>query len=481
MEWNEIIELLNKVKNSIHEYPEGFIVAVISSLVAAIIYGIFVRGGSKNSEINISDNDSTNIITHANTIEVSENSLVIDDKKYFLTKITGTSLKEDDVRTDRQKAYDFDTTATIFFGCLAAVLLTVIFLVYLGIEYVLGLIGIEGIIANNNHGDTFDSAIGFLIIFIIICVATFIYHMIMHKYEEKILEWTLCLDIDDGSKLNIVTITDNIKNLKKHIDNNIVSKEKSHKISYVLNRKTLIDQKIDSAIKWNETSYDYPIPENDITTQDNDFGSDQRWSINSDGTVTDYINGLTWIQAPWGMVFKENGFVGDPIELSWEDATLMFGRGKFIDSEGGYLDETGYQKSQFVNGYKRGSVVINHAGQVDWRLPTADEFRTIQFGSNVLYPDLDFEISNQITTTLFPYTKLGQQLWSATGKQLFSKYQHIDAHQLEGIKKLFVMILGFIESKTLGKDECNAWRFNFKGPLDVHSKIKYPILFVRNS
>tara|TARA_R110002124_G_scaffold75998_8_gene203749 strand:- start:7659 stop:8978 length:1320 start_codon:yes stop_codon:yes gene_type:complete len=98
---------------------------------------------------------------------------------------------------------------------------------------------------------------------------------------------------------------------------------------------------------------------------------------NDDGTVTDERGGLMWLRAPWGMVWTGAGFAGEPIDLKWEAAADLFGRGADVGyNVGSTMAYMGHEKrraSAFSNEYKSGSCVVHAAGYKDWRLPTAEE------------------------------------------------------------------------------------------------------------
>jgi hypothetical protein len=100
---------------------------------------------------------------------------------------------------------------------------------------------------------------------------------------------------------------------------------------------------------------------------------------NGDGTITHAETGLRIIRAPWGMTWNGAGFQGEPIKLTWDEATRLFGRGAAVPYEvGGTMARFGKGKreaSVFRHGYDRGRCVVDFAGCHDWRLATAEELQ----------------------------------------------------------------------------------------------------------
>jgi hypothetical protein len=181
-------------------------------------------------------------------------------------------------------------------------------------------------------------------------------------------------------------------------------------------------------------------------------------------------------------------FYGDSIEVSWADAKNLFGEGKFADSFKGLgrLTEEGYQDSDIENGYTRGSCFIDFAGYHDWRLPTAAEWRTLQFLSDNMYKDIDYEARKKYKSQLFPYANTTSVFWSATGKRHPSMCEQVDVGDLHGVERIFTK-LEIILSKVFRHFNINnysnsyytAWTMNCENSLDANGEDKYPVMFVR--
>lgn len=96
---------------------------------------------------------------------------------------------------------------------------------------------------------------------------------------------------------------------------------------------------------------------------------------NRDGTVTLEERGFTWIRAPWGMTFENGKFTGEPILMSWGEATELFGEGQRAKGPwgGGGTKQDVIDASSAKLGFKRGCCKVNFAGHDDWRLVTKEE------------------------------------------------------------------------------------------------------------
>lgn len=95
----------------------------------------------------------------------------------------------------------------------------------------------------------------------------------------------------------------------------------------------------------------------------------------NNGTFLDVTNNLMWIQALWGMVYDGKDFKGQPIELTWTEATRLFGRGGIIPKPAALRMEDIKEE----NSYEAGRCSVHFAGYEDWRLPTARELLTLSF------------------------------------------------------------------------------------------------------
>lgn len=99
---------------------------------------------------------------------------------------------------------------------------------------------------------------------------------------------------------------------------------------------------------------------------------------NGDGTVTHKEKGLMFVAAPWGTEFNGEKFTGEPVKITWDDATAMFGRGREVaDPDRSVMDTSRLPLAAHDVGYRRGDVKVAFAEHDDWRLPTADELQLL--------------------------------------------------------------------------------------------------------
>ena len=104
-----------------------------------------------------------------------------------------------------------------------------------------------------------------------------------------------------------------------------------------------------------------------------------RFTDNGNGTVTDLTHKLMWIQAPWGTTWDGEKFLGEPVRITWRDATELFGASVPLAGCGASLGEQDLAQSNYRNGYRKGQCAVLFAGETDWRLPTAFELNTLGF------------------------------------------------------------------------------------------------------
>ncbi len=154
-------------------------------------------------------------------------------------------------------------------------------------------------------------------------------------------------------------------------------------ISWLLARHYLVpplDIKLRQALRYGKASFggaSVPLkPDSDIAPLETPVG---RFRVNGNGTVTDLARKLMWIQAPWGMEWNGEWFVGEPVKVNWRDATELFGRGVPLGFPVGSLSRKHLEASKYGNGYTRGKCSVDFAGFQDWRLPTADEINALGF------------------------------------------------------------------------------------------------------
>lgn len=120
--------------------------------------------------------------------------------------------------------------------------------------------------------------------------------------------------------------------------------------------------------------------------------------VSSQGFVTDVARGLMWVQAPWGMEWNGNYFTGEPLKLTWWDATSLFGKGVSLPFPVGALNIEHLEASKIDNGFQRGKCEVSFAGFKDWRLPTAYELNTLALYESA--SDQQYQVDREAVRTL---------------------------------------------------------------------------------
>jgi len=144
------------------------------------------------------------------------------------------------------------------------------------------------------------------------------------------------------------------------------------------------------------------------------------WVTKSDGTVTDRNNRLMWIRAPWGTTWDGTHFVGEPIKMSWYDATHLFGKGSYIKGTGASLKPKQIENTANTKKYTKGTCTASFAGHSNWRLPSAFELNTLGFYTSEkvseAYSRSSLEAPTLLREQLFPGLGKASEnyfLWSA--------------------------------------------------------------------
>lgn len=153
---------------------------------------------------------------------------------------------------------------------------------------------------------------------------------------------------------------------------------------------------------------------------------------NRDGTVTHVESSLRMIRAPWGMRWNGERFEGVPIQLTWNDAVRLFGRGADVTyAVGGTMARFGEAKRQaaaHAHGYKVGKCSVDFAGRTDWRLATADELGRMSASLGCFIEEGRHRPTEEeegwswggkkneaLIEKLYPELFPGPHVWSATG------------------------------------------------------------------
>ena len=165
--------------------------------------------------------------------------------------------------------------------------------------------------------------------------------------------------------------------------------------------------KLQKAIRYKETGFgEATVPKKDGQSIEHIDSPVGKYSINGDGTVSDLRNKLMWIQAPWGMTWDGEKFLGEPIKVDWWNATSLFGKGVTLGYPVGTLSEEHLERSKFENGYTKGKCTTSFTGYSNWRLPTAFEINTLGFtdpsGNIKGHERSRSEAANSLRERLFP-------------------------------------------------------------------------------
>lgn len=176
---------------------------------------------------------------------------------------------------------------------------------------------------------------------------------------------------------------------------------------------------------------------------------------NGDGTVTDPVNHLMWIKSPWGTLWNGAQFSGEPIRLTWLEATELFGRGEVLLSRSedhGVAFTSDERASTGIEfGFRRGSCRVSFAGFDDWRLPTVADWGTV------------FILSSDVVWPVGSY-------WTATGCKRWHPFE----------SKWATTVWRHIESSIADKNPV-AWCTHTEHFLDEHSDFARKVVFVRNT
>ena len=190
---------------------------------------------------------------------------------------------------------------------------------------------------------------------------------------------------------------------------------------------------------------------------------------NDNGTISHQESGLMWIRAPWGMVWANDQFHGEPICLTWKDATDLFGKGAHVGYEVGATHAAfGYEKkaaSEFSHGYNSGRCIVDFAGHYDWRLPTGSEIDTM-----TPYHFKDSFYSGPIEHGP-GLTSQEESDWCWDGSKRISAMARLYPEFSSKRTRLWT---------ATGLDRTLAWAFDGKFPVGDHlTKTEMGVMFVR--
>ena len=133
----------------------------------------------------------------------------------------------------------------------------------------------------------------------------------------------------------------------------------------------------------------------------------ERFDINDDGTLTDFVSGLTWMRCALGQAWNGSTCVGEAESFSWDDAQR---RARGMNSAGGY------------------------AARRDWRVPKLPELAGI----------VERQCDNpRINLQLFPNTPEAI-FWSSSSKANDSAYAYALSFGAEGVLILTKEVAGSV-------------------------------------
>ena len=445
-----------------------------------------------NVEISVSKN-STLVDDDFKKISIRDKALSLDSYFLPIKSIAHMSISKEDVRSDFDKKYfkrkdDIDGTVMVLFLLALAGVLCIVSLVYLGIESALSYLGIDGLVENENQSKYVDMSIFYLVLAIIAFAIYSLKQMLNSKIGVPVWMWKLSITTSDDTIFLIKSTNDKIENLKKSIEMILQGGSEEIVLSLKKFRGALHEESLVDAFERNYISFGSTETLNGANAASKKNSSIGDWVVNGDGTVTDSLHGLMWIQASWGMIWNGGKYIGNSIDLPWSDAKKLFGEGVFTGkTEYGTLSMEQLNNISFDHGYTSGACRIHFAEFSDWRLPTADEWKTIQFNSSrYSYPDMKSEDRERYLETLFPNIDHHRRYWTATGKWHPYMSEFEDISSLSGIHKLLarIEVIATKLYKTFSSDRFfesmyTAWSCNFSGNLDQDGEMEFPVLFVR--
>ncbi len=457
----------------------------IGASIITILVALYLHKKKQRIDVTLRKPKSS-IKTNFKKIRILENTIKLDDHFFPLRSIRNLSIDKKDIRTESQKKGD-DVGGKILIGLLLSIgwLLCVITALYAGIEYGLSGINIEGLLTDREQSLYFNRAIIFFTIISVIIVFLLLKWSLVGSSEMQIWEWTLKIVISDEIIFLIKSNTKKIEFLKDSIERRMQGDINEGDISFEIYKGGVHEKRLVTAFEDNFTDYSSrPV----VTAGPVVKQRIGNWRINGDGTVADHANDLMWIQAPWGMDWSGSTFTGRVIEISWVEAKNLFGKGEFSGkSECGRLNLEELHKIRYEKGFVSGTCRIEFSGYDDWRLATADEWRSIQFMSDRFdYPNMEYDKRKEYIKKLFPYTKKYSNFWTATGKWHPYMCEEEDITDLSGASKLMAkleIVLSKLHRtfnlKKFQNSGYTAWVCSFDNNNDVSGHIEYPVMFVR--